>query len=128
MTKEYPFPENPEACGYRVFEAALEDDPNVFFHGTSAANLQSILTGGFAFPVYTKAQSVSFASTSSVPLRYASEARDVACPEGCIIAVRYLDFDRREIEYNGSVLHDRTLKPQPAIIGYCIVPSSYLFR
>ena len=126
MTMNRPFPAHPETCDYQVFEAALENDPNVFFHGTSAANLQSILTDGFRFPDHPKAQSVSFASTSSVPLRYASEARDAACPEGCVIAVRYVELERRGIEYNGSVLHDRILKPQPTIIAYCIVPSSYL--
>lgn len=128
MTTEYPFPEDPELREYRVFGEGLENDSNVFFHGTSAANLRSILTDGFAFPDHTRAQSVSFASSSSVPLRYACEARGAACPEGGIIAVRYVDWKRRGIEYNGSILHDRTLEPQPEIIGYCIVPSSYVFR
>ena len=125
--KVFLFPDKIDVVGYKAFPAALEGDPNIYFHGTGAASLEAILRDGFKIPAPPLAQSVSFATTSSLSLRYASEARNVASPEGCIIAVRYADLTRRGIVKETTILHDYTLKPKPEIIGYCIVPSNYVF-
>lgn len=41
-------PQPDEENGYRQFPAELEDNPNVFFHGTAEQNLASILANGFS--------------------------------------------------------------------------------
>ena len=81
---QYPFPEDPEATGYRVFPFELEEDESIYFHGTKDSNRALILSGGFRIPTPPLAQSVSFAKTSSLALRYASEARSELSPAGCI--------------------------------------------
>ena len=129
---EYPFPDTQdgtlEYCGYNVFPAFLENDPNIFFHGTSATSLEAILKSGFQMPPKGKAQSASFATTSAVPLCYASEARSLSSPRGGIIAVRYADLGRAGLGMSGDVLHDCTLQEQPEIVGFCFVPSDYAHR
>jgi len=122
---EYYFPDDPSATSYRVFPPELEDDDHVFFHGTADAHRASILTTGFRIPSPPLAQSVSFAKTSSLPLRYASDLRSVTSPAGCIFAVRYEDLTRKGLKVEVSMIHDYTLDPPPLIIGYCIVPASY---
>jgi len=122
---EYPFPDDPSATDYRVFPPELEDDDHVFFHGTSDAHRASILAGGFRIPSPPLATSVSFAKTSSLSLRYASEARSDSSPAGCIFAVRYEDLTRKGLKIEVSMLHDYTLDPPPLILGYCVVPVAY---
>lgn len=122
----YSFPMKPGETDYEVFPASLEVDPNVFFHGTAEANLASILKNGFALPEAPLAPSVSFAMTSALSLGYASKARNISSPEGCIIVVRYADLNRKGLAKETSMLHDYTLLPPPEIIGYCIVPSGYI--
>ena len=124
---EYPFPADPEATGYRVFPPELEDDERVFFPGTADVYRESILIAGFRIPVPPLAQSVSFAKASSLPLRYASEARSKASPTGCIFAVRYEDLTRKGLKVEVSMLHDYTLDPPPLVVGYCIVPADYRY-
>jgi hypothetical protein len=51
--KEYPFPKAPKESGYRLFDTALENDPNVFFHATHADNLSAIINDGFKLPPLT---------------------------------------------------------------------------
>ncbi len=121
--REYRFG-TPAEQNYRIFPDDLERDPEVFFHGTGRCFLQSIVDGGFRFPPPDRAQSVSFARTSDVPLGYASGLG----ADGVVIAVR---FDAR----NGSVradepfgLHVYRFDPQPEIVGYCIVPAAYVHR
>ena len=86
---EYPFPTDPAATSYLIFPPELEDDEHVFFHGTADAVRVSILTEGFRIPAPPRAQSVSFAKTSTLSLRFASEARSEVSPNGCIFVVRY---------------------------------------
>ncbi len=122
---EYPFPADPEATGYRIFPPELEDDEHIFFHGTADAYRNSILAGGFRIPAPPLAPSVSFAKTSSLPLRYASEARTEASPAGCIFAVRYADLSRKGLNVEVSMIHDYTLasaRPHPPAI-FCSTAS-----
>jgi hypothetical protein len=129
MTVEaFPFPADPKSADYRLFPAHLEDDPHVFFHGTAAVHLPSICKVGFIpSPPLT---SVSFAKNSPLALRYACEKRDSTSPEGCVIAVRYEELNRRGLKIEPDVsrpefLHDYTRDPPPVVVGYCIVPATY---
>ncbi|HZL67370.1 MAG TPA: hypothetical protein VFC29_08570 [Candidatus Limnocylindrales bacterium] len=124
--KQYPFGRANAENDYRLFPDELEDDEQVFFHGTAEANLESIVGGGFK--IQGALPSVSFAKTSAVPLRYACEARSPASPNGCVIAVRFGSVDRPGIARESFGLHVYTFDPQPVVIGYCIVPADYVFR
>jgi hypothetical protein len=126
--KQYDFPDTPEASDYRVFPASLENDPDVFFHGTNAENLESIFQDGFKFPPPDRARSVSYNSNSALCLGYACEQRTPEAPQGCIIAVRYERPHRPGLNQSGTVLHDHTLETQPHIVGWCIVPADYYHR
>lgn len=125
MPIEYLFSDDPAATNYCVFPPELEDDDHVFFHGTADVCRDAILAKGFVIPIPPFAPSVSFAKTSSLPLRYASEARSETSPAGCIFAVRYKDLTRKGLSVEACMLHDYTLDPPPLIIGYCIVPTGY---
>ena len=124
MTVEkFQFPADPNNTGYSLFPEHLEENPNVFFHGTAASNLPSIFERGFipAPPL----ESVSFAKASSVALGYACSKRSSNSPEGCVIAVHYGEINRSGIAVETAVLYDYTRVPPPIIIGYCIVPATY---
>jgi len=122
---EYPFPDDPAATGYRVFPPKLEDDDHVFFHGTADAYRDMILADGFKIPSPPLAPSVSFARTSALPLRYASEARSESSPNGCIFVVRYEDLARESLRVEASMLHDYTSIDRRESSRYCIVPAGY---
>ena len=124
---EYPFG-RPQDNEYKVFPDELEDDPEIFFHGTEERVLQAIRSGGFRFPAPPKAQSVSFSRISSLALGYASEMRSEASPNGCVIAVRFSADNRSQKREEHFGLHVDSFDPQPEIIGYCIVPASYVHR
>lgn len=121
----YPFDTPTEDRSYKLFPDVLEDHPEVFFHGTAEANLASILQKGFEIPA--SLGSVSFAETSSLPLRYACTSRKVLGDKGVVIAVRFpaerLICSRREKE----LLWVYEFSEQPEIYGYCVVPSDYAF-
>lgn len=125
--REYPFmpPQNDD---YRVFPDELENDPEIFFHGTEERVLQAIRSEGFRLPAPPKAQSVSFARGSQLPLRYASESRSESSPNGCVIAVRFRADDRSRKAADSVGLHVYSFDPQPEIVGYCIIPASYTYR
>jgi hypothetical protein len=124
--KVYPFRGADENNEYRVFPDELEDNPHIFFHGTAAGNLESILKDGFK--ASGTLSSVSFASNSGVPLRYACEARTPACPDGCVIAVCFDDLSRPGIKHESFGLYLYNLDEQPHVHGYCIIPAGYVFR
>ena len=42
--------------------------------------------------------------------------------------MRYEKLDRLGIIVNTSDIHDYTLEPLPEIIGYCIIPATYVHR
>lgn len=121
----FPFPDNPADADYCLFPVSLENDDLVFFHGTAESNLTSILNIGFAIP--QSSPSISFAKSSSLSLRYASEARCTASPNGVVIAVRYSSIERPHITQEAFGLHVYSFDEPPTIIGYCIVPQSYVF-
>lgn len=121
---EFPFPEAVEANGYRVFPDELEIDPLIAFHGTAAANLPSIIGDGFGFKGELK--SLSFAKSSALALGYACGKRSDASPEGCILAVRFQSSNG--VEEEASLFHVYRLDRLPAVIGYCIVPATYVHR
>lgn len=120
---EYPFVGATEATRYRLFPDELESDDYVAFHGTAEENLKSIIDGGFLFKA--SLQSLSFAKSSSLALKYACEARGDASPNGCVVAVRFSSFDGLVLE--SSIIHVHRLEKQPTVFGYCIVPADYRF-
>jgi|ERR1017187_606610 hypothetical protein len=124
--KEYAFHGADEERGYRLFPNELENDEHVFFHGTAEANLRSIIANGFRIPDGLK--SISFARDSSVPLKYACDARTTASPNGCVLAVRFESLDKPEIVHEQFGIHVYKFDPPPVVIGYCIVPADYMFR
>lgn len=132
LVPEYPFLGANAQNGYRVFPAALENDKNVFFHGTAETTLTSILSNGFIIPSLrnpASLPSISFATESSLPLRYACEARNAASsPNGCIIAARFDDLTKPGIKVESFGIHVYKFDKQPQIVGYCIIPAAYLFE
>jgi hypothetical protein len=107
-----------------VFPDDLEQDPEVFFHGTDRRFLESIVADGFRFPPPDKARSVSFARNSSVPLGYASGLG----ADGVVIAVRFNASNRSVRREESFGLHIDAFDPQPEIVGFCVVPADYVHR
>jgi hypothetical protein len=124
--KEYLFQGANEDSGYRLFPDELENDDHVFFHGTAAGNLQSIIATGFK--IAGSLPSISFARSCSLALSYACSARTEASPNGCILAVRFSCLGKPYIVSESFGIHVYNLDQQPALIGYCIVPADYVFR
>ena len=125
LIKKYPFGKPNDESGYRLFPGDIENDELVFFHGTAAANLEPIVNEGFN--IEGNLPSVSFARSSGLSLRYACEARSAASPDGCVIAVRFASIDKPEIKSELFGIHVYKFDPQPKVIGYCIVPTGYVF-
>ncbi len=118
---EYLFPHPNAQKGYRLFPSELEEDPNIFFHGTAAGNLQSIIDNGFK--AGGTLESVSFSDTSDLALSYAISKRTSESPDGCVIAVHFETTDSLVCEGNVFLLY--RLDKQPTIVGYCIIPADY---
>jgi hypothetical protein len=123
---EHPFGKPGEHNDYAVFTEKFENDPDVFFHGTGRNVLQAIRAEGFRAPLPPKAQSVSFSRTSDLALGYACSKRCEASPEGVVIAVRFGPDNRSEVRGEPFGLHVDRFDPQPEIVGYCIVPATYV--
>lgn len=126
MPTVFPFPVAPADTDYRLFQDSLENDEHVFFHGTAEGNLASILVNGFR--VAGVLLSVSFARNSSLSLGYACNARNSSSPNGVVIAVRYESLDKPFIKQESFGLHVYCFSEQPEIVGYCVVPASYVHR
>lgn len=122
--KRYDFPWPNDSKGYEVFPVELENDPLVAFHGTAASNLESIAKHGFK--IQGSIPSISFAKTSSLPLGYACSKRAPESPEGVVIAVRFQSLNPPCVVAEVSCIHLYCQDKQPEIIGYCIVPESYV--
>jgi hypothetical protein len=126
---EFAFPTDPAASGYCVFPAELEDDELVLFHATLARNFAVIAEQQFKIPDPTGRcglASVSFAKRSVGALNHAINERRNEPGDYCIFAVRYDTLNRPGLQVNLSDVHDFTLDPAPRIIGYCMVPASYV--
>ena len=143
--KKYPFPEVFADDEYRLFPDALENDDHVFFHGTAAGNLQSILDNGFLSAVELASEasvdepratglapdvpltSVAFFHNSSSALAHACIAKKKESSDGCVLAVRYECIDKPHIKPDSTGILDYKREPQPKIIGFCIVPANYVY-
>lgn len=130
---KYEMPEDLEATAYCLFPQALEDDPLVLFHATPMKNFVAIDADGFKIPNPGGApggglESVSFAKRSSASLTHAVTKRQTCPGDYCVFAVRYEKLDRPGIADNTSDIHDYTLEPPPQVIGYCIIPATYVHR
>lgn len=124
--KEHQFPAAGEERDYRQFPDELENDKHVLFHGTAARNLRSIVEDGFR--PGDELDSVSFANNSSLALGYACKSRVTATDCGCIVAVRFEHLNAPGLKTEQFGIHAYRLNPQPAVIGYCLIPANYVFR
>lgn len=121
----YEFPCPNEENGYKIFPNILEDDPLVYFHGTSLKNLESIISGGFkSFPPLS---SVSYAKQSNYSLSHWYSKRG-ATEDGVVFAVRFETLAAPGIKENNLDIHVYDLKIQPDIIGYCIIPYKFVYK
>lgn len=125
----YNFPANPSAHGYCVFPQHLESEDLVLFHATPSENYKAIIEDGFkADPKGSSGlTSVSFAWKSSAALAHAMGKRESHPGDWCIFAVRYRSISRQGLTWDTVALHDYTLAPPPEVIGYCIVPETFVF-
>ena len=123
---QYHFAGASDANGYQIFPPEFEDDPSVFFHGTAASNLESILKIGFR-PTAALGSS-SFARNSGLALGYACSKRSETSPNGVVIMVRFADENAAGIRSEAFGLHLDDHRIQPLILGYCVIPASYSHR
>ena len=123
--------------GYSLFAKNLEENPNNLFHGTSIDNLDSIVNDGFKSTAELgggtnqdyQLNSISYAKKSSQCLANVCQIRDNGNDGDYVIFVVVFDsIEVSGIRVNSSDIYVDNLAIQPAIIGYCIVPSGYVFR
>ena len=119
----YEFQRPNEEKGYCLFPDTLENNPKIFFHGTSESVLQSILDKGLQAPATLN--SVSLATSSSPALGYACSKRSNVPPNGVVIAVSFEAIGIDHLRCEGDVSYMDDLSQQPLIVGYCIVPEEY---
>lgn len=126
MITQFPFPYPNEERGYRLFPEKLEADEHIVFHGTAAANLQSIIDHGFKpGPALV---TISFARTSEIALSYACKARSAQSPSGCVLAVRFDSLRVPGVAHEiDCILVHQKLGPKPTVVGYCEIPADYRF-
>jgi len=124
--KQYEFPENIEELEYQVFPFDLENDPAIFFHGTSELAFNSIKKEGFRLT--QQLPSISFIKTSPLSLRYACERRSPASPNGVVIVVQFPTNATQGVRRENEFLYLHDMSKQPLVVGYCIIPSSYQYR
>ncbi len=115
--KTYLFPNDIESCDYKVFPLELEQDPNIFFHGTASDNIESILLEGFK--PSPDLESVSYSKSSALALNYATG--------GVILAVRFSNLQEPGLLIETSVAYtyidpSTGKRIEPAIIGVCYIP------
>lgn len=124
--REIVFPGADEDRGYRIYPQDLEEDPAVFFHGTSERNLDSIIQNGFWLG--PKSGSTSFAHQSDLALRWAADARKQVGEAGCVIAVRITNPTANGIRKEGFGVDVWSLAAMPTPEAFCIIPSNYVYR
>jgi hypothetical protein len=124
--REIVFPGADEALGYRIYPHDLEDDPAVFFHGTSERNLDSIIQHGFWLG--PRSGSTSFAHNSELALRYAADARKQVGEAGCVIAVRIPDATAHGMRKEAFGVDVWDLSAMPTVEAFCIIPANYLYQ
>ncbi|MFC3704868.1 hypothetical protein ACFOOL_08875 [Devosia honganensis] len=125
--EEFPLPSDMRAReNYDVFPAEKEADPLVLFHATPLKNLISIQTQGFrrGTDVGGKLESVSYATHSAVSLDHWISHRQPGV-DGAIIMVKFNSLEGLDVKID--TVYDRKAVPtQPTILGYVVVPASYV--
>lgn len=123
--QEFPFPNPGEENGYLLFSPEMESEELVAFHGAAESNLDSIIENNFRVSGWLS--SISFAATSSLALGYGCEKRSEQSPQGVVIAAKLQSLEKPHVVHSGSIIH--LYKPEevpPSILGYCIIPESYV--
>lgn len=117
-----------EEVNYKQFPDELENNTNIYFHGTAEANFENLKKQGFQPKPNGKLESISFAKNSSLALNYACEARNETSPNGIIIMVDISNIMPEVITgLDGSVIY-LAAQFQPKMIGYCVIPKTYIFK
>jgi len=126
---EYALPSDMHVSeDYRVFPLELEDNPLVVFHGTALANFDAIVAVGFKRGIDAGAtlESISYAKGSSSALTHWIGRRMVG-QDGIILALRFESFQGLHEEV--QIVYDyKTVPTQPEIIGYVVVPATYVHQ
>ena len=122
----YPFPDNIEDKEYRVFPDEMENDPNIFFHGTALENFEGIVLKGFILE--PPLVSVSYAKTSAGAIQYAATHEN-----GIIIAVQFENMNAPGLVIGPYIAHtfidpSSGKREEPTIIGVCKIPCEYIHR
>lgn len=112
---------------YSLFQEALEQDPQVFFHTTAKRNLEAIANQGFKSSLDLgsgQLASVSYTKKSSSCLAHiGTEITD----EFVVLAVRFETLDATKIVVNMSDIHVFSADILPSIIGYCDIPKGFMY-
>jgi hypothetical protein len=120
--QEHPFVPPVEGGDYNIFPATLEDDPNVFFHGTTAAARESIIRDGFKPNPPLKRSTFTHKSNTAL----AHTCGKHGGVDRCVLAVRVADVNAPGIDSSepfGIYIHVNG--PQPTVIRFCLIPASY---
>lgn len=64
-----------EADNYRVFSKEWNEEPHIFFHGTTQSAYEAIIQNGFIKG--KKTEGTSFSNTDGIALKYACDNRDL---------------------------------------------------
>ncbi|NTV46306.1 MAG: hypothetical protein HGB11_07245 [Chlorobiales bacterium] len=132
---EFPWPDSEK--GYNLFPQQLEDDPNVLFHGTAAENFDAIVNEGFKSAAELgsgtdpdfKLSSISYAKSSNQSLAHVCQIRDKGNGGDYVVfAVEFVSIQVPGIRNNPIDIHVDNPNIKPTIIGYCEIPSNYVFR
>ncbi len=124
--EEFPFGNPNEENGYMVFPDSLINEKLVVFHGTAEADLDSIIKNNFR--VSGELESISFSTSSNLALGYGCGKRSKESPKGAVLAVRLKSLEKPHVVNEGGIVH--LYKPEevpPTVIGYCIIPSNYVY-
>lgn len=108
-----------------IFAQELETSSHILFHGTNFAHFESIWTDGWK-PTRSL-QSVSFARTSALALKYACDSRTKEQPEGVILAFEFTENDLPRLRSEGSVVFRDPGGPDGRLVAYCRIPQHYRF-
>ena len=122
--RQYNFPWPNDTNGYNLFPEDIENDPLVAFHGTAESHLNSIIRDGFK--IEGNLPSVAFAKNSALSLGYAANKRQTGSPNGVVIAVRFDSLSPPCVVEEIACIYLYCQNKQPKIIGYCIIPESYM--
>lgn len=112
-----------ETNGYGLFDAALEDDPLVFFHVTPLRNRESILAIGFQSARRLGCGPLDYVAYAQRSSECLAVIRNMARQEYAVFAVRFRSPD--QLIEGPTGMEVRNPATQPEILGYCVLAAEY---